>query len=306
MLADLVKRTQPLSADSKLLVLGGGYSGRCLANLARALGTPVLCTRRSLDSAEADLLFDSNGQDQLDPAALDGVTHLLSTIPPDREGNDPVLLKLLPTLGNLPLRWAGYLSTTGVYGDRQGGWVAEQDDPAPALDRSMRRLNCEKTWLRSGLPIQILRLPGIYGPGRSVLNGLEQGRARLIDKPGQVFCRIHVEDIAGACWHLMHRAEQGVPASPGNESIVNVVDDLPSSHRRTDAACRRPIGLCSATARTVRPDRGEHESDGSVVLEREPPRQQPQALPRPRLCIAAPELPRRAAGLPEPGQTQFA
>ena len=146
MLADLVKRSRPLSADSKLLVLGGGYSGRCLASLARALGTPVLCTRRSLDSAEADLLFDSNSHDQLDPAALEGITHLLSTIPPDREGNDPVLLKLLPTLRSLPLRWAGYLSTTGVYGDRQGGWVSENDDSAPALDRSMRRLNCEQAW----------------------------------------------------------------------------------------------------------------------------------------------------------------
>jgi len=228
MLADLVKRSQPLAADAKLLVLGGGYSGRCLGSLARAMGTPVLCTRRSLDAAEADLLFDSNGQDQLDPAALEGVTHLLSTIPPDRDGNDPVLPKLLPTLRNLPLRWAGYLSTTGVYGDRQGDWVTEEDEPAPALDRSIRRLNCEAAWQRSGLPIQILRLPGIYGPGRSVLNGLQQGRARLIDKPDQVFCRIHVEDIAGACWHLMHRAEQGPSARPGNWTVVNVVDDLPA------------------------------------------------------------------------------
>ena len=228
MLADLVKRSEPLASAAKLLVLGGGYSGRCLANLARAMGTTVLCTRRSLDAAEADLLFDSNGQDQLDPAALEGVTHLLSTIPPDRDGNDPVLSKLLPTLRSLPLRWAGYLSTTGVYGDRQGGWVSEEDEPAPALDRSIRRLNCEATWQRSGLPIQILRLPGIYGPGRSVLNGLQQGRARLIDKPGQVFCRIHVEDIAGACWHLMHCAEQGDPPSPADGSVVNVVDDLPA------------------------------------------------------------------------------
>ena len=228
MLADLVKRLQPLAADAKLLVLGGGYSGRCLANLARAMGTPVLCTRRSLDAAEADLVFDSNGQDQLDPAALEGITHLLSTIPPDRDGNDPVLSKLLPTLRSLPLRWAGYLSTTGVYGDRQGGWVSEEDETAPALERSIRRLNCEAAWQRSGLPIQILRLPGIYGPGRSVLNGLQQGRARLIDKPGQVFCRIHVEDIAGACWHLMHRVEQGPSPLPGNWTVVNVVDDLPA------------------------------------------------------------------------------
>ena len=230
MLVDLVKRSQPLASDAKLLVLGGGYSGRCLASLARAMGTPVLCTRRSLDSAEADLVFDSNGQDHLDPAALDGITHLLCTIPPDRDGNDPVLSKLLPTLSSLPLRWAGYLSTTGVYGDRQGGWVSEQDDPAPKLGRSIRRLHCETAWQRSGLPIQILRLPGIYGPGRSVLNGLQQGRARLIDKPGQVFCRIHVEDIAGACWHLMQRTEQGAGSNntAANNTVVNVVDDLPA------------------------------------------------------------------------------
>ena len=228
MLADLVKRSQPLASDAKLLVLGGGYSGRCLASLARAMGTPVLCTRRSLDSDEADLLFDSAGEDHLDPDALQGVTHLVCTIPPDREGNDPVLSKLLGTLRSLPLRWAGYLSTTGIYGDRQGGWVSEQDDPAPKLDRSIRRLNCEQAWLRSGLPIQILRLPGIYGPGRSVLNGLQQGRARLIEKPHQVFCRIHVEDIAGACWHLMHRAEHAHDPSMDNWTVVNVVDDLPA------------------------------------------------------------------------------
>ena len=228
MLADLVKRSQPLASDAKLLVLGGGYSGRCLASLARAMGTPVLCTRRSLDAAEADLLFDSNGQEHLDPAVLEGVTHLLCTIPPDREGNDPALSKLLATLRSLPLRWAGYLSTTGVYGDRQGGWVSEEDEPAPELDRSIRRLNCEAAWQRSGLPILILRLPGIYGPGRSVLNALQQGRARMIEKPGQVFCRIHVEDIAGACWHLMHRAEQGDPPTPEDGGVVNVVDDLPA------------------------------------------------------------------------------
>ncbi|AII47990.1 oxidoreductase [Synechococcus sp. KORDI-52] len=228
MLIDLVKRSRPLASDAKLLVLGGGYSGRCLASLARAMGTPVLCTRRSLDATHADLLFDSNGQDRLDPGALEGVTHLLCTIPPDRDGNDPVLSKLLVTLRNLPLRWAGYLSTTGVYGDRQGSWVSEQDEPSPMLDRSIRRLNCEKAWLHSGLPIQILRLPGIYGPGRSVLNALHQGRARLIDKPGQVFCRIHVEDIAGACWHLMHRTEQGTPPTMDQGNLVNVVDDLPA------------------------------------------------------------------------------
>ena len=228
MLADLVKRAQPLAADAKLLVIGAGYSGRCLAGLARAMGTPVLCTCCSLDSPMLICCSTAMGRTSSTRPAS-GVTHLLCTIPPDRDGNDPVLTKLLPTLRNLPLRWAGYLSTTGVYGDRQGGWVSEDDDPAPELERSIRRLNCEMAWRRSGLPVQILRLPGIYGPGRSVLNGLQQGRARLIEKPGQMFCRIHVEDIAGACWHLKHRAESGVQASLGDANVVNVVDDLPAA-----------------------------------------------------------------------------
>ena len=220
MLADLVKRSQPLAGNARLLILGGGYSGSCVAQLATALGTPVLCTRRS---PGADLIFDSATASLPDPQDLGAITHVLSTIPPDRNGGDPVLSHLLPLLSTLPLRWAGYLSTTGVYGDRQGEWVSETDAPNPGLDRSRRRLDCEQRWLDSGLPVQILRLPGIYGPGRSVLDSLRQGRARLIVKPDQVFCRIHVEDIAGAVWHLIHHAAAG-----RQPALVNVVDDLPA------------------------------------------------------------------------------
>ncbi|BEV35412.1 SDR family oxidoreductase [Synechococcus sp. M16CYN] len=227
MLSAFVERYSPLPAGTRLLVLGGGYSGRYLVQLARLLGTSVLCTRRQAkksDEGDADLVFNSSKGLLPSPEALQGVTHLLSTIPPEQRGGDPVLSTLLPMLKKLPLKWAGYLSTTGVYGNRNGEWVRESDCPNPELQRSRRRLDCERSWLSSGLPVQILRLPGIYGPGRSILDSIRQGTARLINKPGQVFCRIHVEDIAGACWHLIQDS-----GSEHRPTIVNVVDDEPAA-----------------------------------------------------------------------------
>ena len=223
MLNDLVNRSRPLPANSKLLILGGGFSGGTMAALVRALGTPVLCSRRQPDKPKADLCFDSEQNLLPNVEDLTDVTHLLSTIPPGSDGHDPVLSTMLPLLQHLPLRWVGYLSTTGVYGDQGGRWVSESDPANPGQERSQRRLNCEKAWQNSGLPVQIMRLPGIYGPGRSVINTLRAGRARMIIKPGQVFSRIHVEDVAGACLHLIHQAEQQQP--PG---IVNISDNCPA------------------------------------------------------------------------------
>jgi len=224
MLSDLVNRSQPLRADARVLVLGGGYSGGHVARLLRALGTTVRCSRRHLDGSEADLIFDSATGQIPTADDLDGITHMLSTIPPTAEGQDPVLTHLGSQLRERPLIWVGYLSTTGVYGDRRGEWVSEEDPADPGQPRSERRHACEQAWLDSGLPVQILRLPGIYGPGRSVLNSLQAGKARRILKADQVFCRIHVDDIAGACLHLMHRAADG----PG-PAIVNVSDDCPAA-----------------------------------------------------------------------------
>ena len=224
MLSDLVNRSQPLRADARVLVLGGGYSGGHLARLLRALGTTVRCSRRHLHGSEADLIFDSATGQIPTADDLDGITHVLSTIPPTAEGQDPVLTHLGSQLRERPLTWVGYLSTTGVYGDRRGEWVSEEDPADPGQPRSQRRHACEQAWLDSGLPVQILRLPGIYGPGRSVLNSLQAGKARRILKADQVFCRIHVDDIAGACLHLMHRAADG----PG-PAIVNVSDDCPAA-----------------------------------------------------------------------------
>ena len=224
MLSDLVNRSQPLRADARVLVLGGGYSGGHVARLLRALGTTVRCSRRHLDGSEADLIFDSATGQIPTADDLEGITHVLSTIPPTTEGQDPVLTHLGSQLRERPLIWVGYLSTTGVYGDRRGEWVSEEDPADPGQPRSERRHACEQAWLDSGLPVQILRLPGIYGPGRSVLNSLQTGKARRILKADQVFCRIHVDDIAGACLHLMHRAADG----PG-PAIVNVSDDCPAA-----------------------------------------------------------------------------
>ena len=233
MLDELVNRSRPLPADAKVLILGGGYSGQRLAALLRQLGNTVLCTRRDPSRPDADLLFDSDRDLLPNSGDLKGITHLLSTIPPSPDGQDPALRCLRSQLESMPLQWVGYLSTTGVYGDRDGNWVSETDPARPGQARSQRRLHCEEAWQESGLPIQILRLPGIYGPGRSVLNTVLEGRARRIIKTGQVFCRVHVEDIAGACLHLMHQSNDGL-----HPAIVNVVDDEPAaSTELLDHAC---------------------------------------------------------------------
>ncbi|MFL0769298.1 MAG: SDR family oxidoreductase [Prochlorococcus sp.] len=223
MLINLVKRCQSLPPNATLLVLGGGYTGQHVAALTRALGNPALCTRRNQDQPGADLIFDSSANLLPAPQLLKDVSHVLSCIPPDQNGQDPVLTSLGPQLRTLPLQWVGYLSTTGVYGDRNGEWVKETDPPQPKVERSKRRLQCEQAWLASELPVQILRLPGIYGPGRSALDVVKSGKCRMIHKPEQVFSRVHIDDIAGAVLHLIHLAAKGQ-----QPAVVNVADDLPS------------------------------------------------------------------------------
>ena len=157
---------------------------------------------------------------------LDGATHVLSCIPPLLSGEDPVLHQLKTQLLNSKnLKWVGYLSTTGVYGDTKGEWVNENACPNPQQERSIRRLSCEKQWLATKLPVQILRLPGIYGPGRSVFESLLTGTVKMVDKPGQVFSRVHVDDIAGAVLFLINLYSQGK-----NPSVINVADNLPTNN----------------------------------------------------------------------------
>jgi nucleoside-diphosphate-sugar epimerase len=219
-----VNRCQPLPAGSKLCILGAGFSGSRLASLASALQIPVISTRREPSPDSEHLAFDTATGQAPDRRQLEGITHLLNTIPPDRDGNDPVLKTLGDQIQQWPLRWVGYLSTTGVYGNTDGAWVCEDDPPEPTQDRSRRRLACEQEWQARGLPLQILRLPGIYGPGRSALAAVKAGTLQPVDKPGQMFCRIHVDDVAAACLHLMHRSAQGQ-----HPEIVNVCDDEPAA-----------------------------------------------------------------------------
>jgi nucleoside-diphosphate-sugar epimerase len=222
----------------QLLVLGGGYCGRRFAAAAAARGVPVLISRRagppvrtgSRDGNPTWTWIGFEGSGGILPKASDlaGTTHVLSTIPPDARGEDPVLSYLLPVLESLPLRWFGYLSTTGVYGDRGGAWVRESDEPRPLLPRSQARLRCEKAWLDSGLPVQVFRLPAIYGPHRTPFRSLLEGSARLIHKPGQVFSRVHVDDIVGGLLHcLALAAEQRSPP------VVNLADDYPCPSSET-------------------------------------------------------------------------
>jgi nucleoside-diphosphate-sugar epimerase len=148
----------------------------------------------------------------------------LISVPPDAE-SDPVLAEHAHDIAALRgLRWLGYLSTTGVYGDRGGGWVDEESDLAPSGDRGRRRVVAEAGWLdlhrRRGVPAHIFRLAGIYGPGRSALDTVRQGRAQRIDKPGQVFSRIHVADLAAVLRASMARPDPG--------AIYNVCDDDPA------------------------------------------------------------------------------
>lgn len=164
------------------------------------------------------------GPDAPLPGIMDKATHLLLSIPPDATG-DPVLNWFgVDRLRRMKqLRWIGYLSSTGVYGDHGGAWIDETASLYPPAGAPTRRAEAEAAWLaqrEKGLPVTVFRLSGIYGPGRSAFNALKNGTARRIDKPGQVFCRCHVDDIATVLLASMQGA--------GHSAIYNVADDLPA------------------------------------------------------------------------------
>lgn len=231
-----------------LLVLGGGYTGRRLAYAAAQRGvTGALSHRTPAESPPPTappgwqtVVFNPETGSLPRESELAAITHVVSTIPPGPDGHDPVLTHLLTSLRQLPLQWLGYLSTTGVYGDMGGQWAQEDTPCRPQAKRSQARRACEEGWLGSGLPVQIFRLPAIYGPGRNPLGDLRAGRARLVHKHGQVFCRVHVDDICGALLHCMATPAERRPL------IVNVSDNgpCPSSEQLGFAAhlldCKLP------------------------------------------------------------------
>lgn len=215
-----------------LFCFGLGYSARALARRLMAEGWRVsgTCrdeeTRRSLtDEGMRIFLFD-RGRPLPDPTdILSSATDILSSVPPDADG-DPVLdchgAAIAAATG---LRWIGYLSTTGVYGDTGGARVSETSPVNPTSARSRRRVGAENRWLElywtHRLPVHVFRLAGIYGPGRSTLDQIRAGRARRIDRPGHLFSRIHVDDIATILRTSMARPRPG--------AVYNVCDDLPAA-----------------------------------------------------------------------------
>ena len=213
-----------LNNKKKFLILGCGFSGSFFAKKIRQLGYTALTSSRSENKDPNSFIFDSEKGLIPDKNIFDGVTHILSCIPPDKNGNDPVLKRLRNKIKNLSLKWVGYLSTTGVYGNTYGDWVSEKDQPNPFQERSQRRLNCEKEWINSNLPIQIFRLPGIYGPGRSTLEAIKTRKIKVIDKENQVFSRIHVADITNAIIYLIQN-KNNLDFHP----IINIADDEPCS-----------------------------------------------------------------------------
>ena len=171
-----------LGNTNKFLILGCGFSGSFFAKTIRQLGCTALTSSRSKKKDPDSFVFNSENGIIPNEEIFDGVTHILSCIPPDKNGNDPVLKSLKNKLQSISLEWVGYLSTTGVYGNTKGDWVSEADQPNPFQKRSHKRLNCEKEWIESGLPIQIFRLPGIYGPGRSTFEAIRNKKIRVISK----------------------------------------------------------------------------------------------------------------------------
>jgi nucleoside-diphosphate-sugar epimerase len=227
-----------------LFCFGFGYTAGVLARRLTVEGWIVGGTCRTADKAlalrAAGFPVEVFERDHpLPRRGLDGVTHLLVSVPPDAAG-DPVLAVHGEDIAEIEgLRWLGYLSTTGVYGDRGGGWVDESAKLWPSGERGRRRVAAEAGWLDlshcRGVPVHVFRLAGIYGPGRSPFDALRAGTAKRIDKPGQVFSRIHVEDLAHVLASSTNRPRPG--------AVYNVCDDNPAAPEAVVAYAAALLGM---------------------------------------------------------------
>ena len=197
-----------------MLIFGLGYTATRIAGALAAMGWDIVST-----GSTGTIGFDDAASVRL---ALAQATHILSSVPPVADG-DPVLNRYGDLIAQSPATWIGYLSSTGVYGDAGGAWV---DESAPLRGRRGNRTQADLDWLALGA--RVFRLPGIYGPGRSALDRVAEGKAHRIDVPGQVFSRIHVDDIVS-----------GVIAGFGGPAgAYNLADDYPCSQNRViEAAC---------------------------------------------------------------------
>jgi nucleoside-diphosphate-sugar epimerase len=231
---------------SRLFSFGLGYSAQALAGRLAAKGWQVAGTAR--DEANIARLITQGYQVARfagEPGNRDvaklllGTTHLVHSIPPGPDGDAALAHYRNEIAGLSSLEWAGYLSTVGVYGDQKGLWVDESTAPKPNSERTAARVDAEQAWLRfgeeTGVLVQVFRLAGIYGPGRSVFDKLSAGTARRIKKDGQVFSRIHVEDIANVL--------EASIAHPNGGAIYNVADDEPAAPDEVVAHAAKLIGI---------------------------------------------------------------
>jgi hypothetical protein len=229
----------------RLFCFGFGYSAQALARRMSARTVSLGGTRTGVAADEAPPLGARLAEFKGDAASaeveglLAGTTHALVSIPPDLEG-DAVLRHFRGELAGLgDLAWVGYLSTVGVYGDWHGQWVDETSPTRPISERGLRRVQAERAWLAfgkdTGKRVEVFRLAGIYGPGRSVIDTLRAGTARRIVKPGQVFNRIHVDDVAQAL-------AAAIDKDTGHR-IYNVGDDEPAPPQDVVAHAAELMGL---------------------------------------------------------------
>lgn len=203
-----------------LVILGLGYTAGRLAHRLRRDGWLVTGIRRN---ATADVIAFENGSAVR--AAISNATHILSSVPPDGD-DDPVLIRYGADIAGAPATWVGYLSSTGVYGDTGGAWV---DESAPLGNgRRAARTQADLAWGSLRQDMRRFRLPGIYGPGRSALERVCEGRAHRVNLADQIFSRVHVDDVASGVIASFH----------GPPGAYNLADDLPCAQNRViEAAC---------------------------------------------------------------------
>jgi len=207
-----------------MLIIGMGYTGARLASALRGQGWRVRGVRQQADEMSDVLAFDDEASVG---HAITQANHILSSVPPARSGEDPVLARYGAQIAVSGAAWIGYLSSTGVYGDTQGAWV---DEGAPiGTGRRSARTQADLGWQALRAETRVFRLPGIYGPGRSAIDRVREGRAHRIDLPGQAFSRIHVDDIVAAI----------IASFVGPPGVFNIADDHPCDQNRViEQACR--------------------------------------------------------------------
>lgn len=214
----------PSLEGAAVLLIGYGYVARALASVLTQSGAHVQVTSRT----DGPLRFGSAAMRD----AFEAADIVVSSVPPSKDRSDPVLTPLQGVRSRAA--WIGYLSATSVYGDRDGEWAFEGQAPSPSLARGAARAAAELSWLETHSTTQVFRLAGIYGPGRAPFDRIRSGKARIIDAPGHVVNRIHVDDIVSALMASMAR--------PSPQDIYNIADGQPAPPGEVMAYAAQLIG----------------------------------------------------------------